>query len=72
MPVLMGLFRSLTVRMTLAPVHRTWGELVPLIQDGTLRPDGIFTHSFALDDAAEAYATVAARSADCIKARLTP
>ncbi len=72
MPVLMGLFRSLTVRMTLAPVHRTWGELVPLIQDGTLRTDGIFTHSFALDDAAEAYATVAARSADCIKARLTP
>jgi 2-desacetyl-2-hydroxyethyl bacteriochlorophyllide A dehydrogenase len=70
--VLMGVFRSITLRMTTAPVHRTWPELVPLIQAGTLDTAGIFTHRFALADAAEAYAAVAARSADCLKVVLTP
>ena len=70
--VLMGVFRSITLRMTTAPVHRTWPELVPLIQDGTLDTTGIFTHRYALDEAAAAYAAVAARSADCLKVVLTP
>ena len=72
LPVLMGLFRSLTVRMTTAPVHRTWPELVPLIQDGSLSTADIFTHEFPLDDAADAYAAVAARSADCVKLLMRP
>lgn len=70
--ILMGVFRSITLRMTTAPVHATWPELVPLIQDGTLDTTGIFTHRFALADAAAAYAAVAARSADCLKVVLTP
>ncbi len=69
---LMTLFRSVTLRMTTAPVHRTWRELVPLVRNGRLRTDGIFTHEFALDDAAAAYAAVAARSAGCIKVLLRP
>jgi 2-desacetyl-2-hydroxyethyl bacteriochlorophyllide A dehydrogenase len=72
LPILMGLFRSVTLRLTTAPVHRTWGELVPLLADRSLRTDGIFTHTFALDDAAEAYAAVAARSADCVKVLMRP
>jgi len=72
LPALMTLFRSVTLRMTTAPVHRTWRELVPLVQHGRLRTDGIFTHEFALDDAADAYAAVAARSADCLKVLLRP
>jgi len=70
--LLMGTFRSITLRMTTAPVHRTWGELVPLIQDGRLDTSGIFTHTWPLDEAAAAYAAVAARSADCMKAMLIP
>ncbi len=70
--LLMGTFRSITLRMTTAPVHRTWGELLPLIADGRLDTSGIFTHTFALDDAAAAYAAVASRSADCLKAMLIP
>ena len=62
LPILMGLFRSLTLRMTTAPVHQTWPELVPLVVNGRLRTDGIFTHRFPLDEAAEAYAAAAARS----------
>ena len=71
-PALMSLVRSITLRMTTAPVQRTWPELIPLIQSGRLDTSGIFTRTMALDDAAEAYAAVAARSADCVKVSLTP
>ncbi|MEN8673811.1 zinc-binding dehydrogenase [Nocardioides sp.] len=70
--LLMGTFRSITLRMTTAPVHRTWGELLPLITDGRLDTSGIFTHTYPLDEAATAYAAVASRSADCLKAMLIP
>ncbi len=72
LPALAALFRSVTLRMTTAPVHRTWKELVPLVQNGRIRTDGIFTHEFALADAAVAYAAVAERSAACVKVLLRP
>jgi 2-desacetyl-2-hydroxyethyl bacteriochlorophyllide A dehydrogenase len=72
LPILDSLFRSLTLRMTTAPVHQTWKDLVPLVLAGRLPTDGIFTHRFPLADAAEAYAAVAARSADCIKVMMRP
>ena len=72
LPALLTLFRSVTLRMTTAPVHRTWKELVPLVQQGRLATDGIFTHEFALADAPAAYAAVAERSADCIKVLMRP
>jgi 2-desacetyl-2-hydroxyethyl bacteriochlorophyllide A dehydrogenase len=72
LPILMALFRSVTLRMTTAPVHQTWSELVPLVASGRLSTRGIITHEFPLDQAAEAYAAVAARTADCIKVMLRP
>jgi len=72
LPVLMGLFRSITLRMTTAPIHATWSDLVPLILDETIDTTGIFTHHFGLDEAPAAYAAVAERSADCVKVTLTP
>jgi threonine dehydrogenase-like Zn-dependent dehydrogenase len=69
---LMALFRSITLRMTTAPVHQTWKELVPLVASGRLATEGIITHEFPLSEAAEAYAAVAARSAECIKVMLRP
>ncbi len=72
LPLLMGLFRSVTLRMTTAPVHQTWKELVPLVSSGRLRTDGIITHEFPLAAAPEAYAAAAARSADCLKVMLRP
>lgn len=72
LPALLTLFRSVSLRMTTAPVHRTWKELVPLVQYGRLRTDGIFTHEFALADAAAAYAAVAERSPECVKVLLRP
>jgi 2-desacetyl-2-hydroxyethyl bacteriochlorophyllide A dehydrogenase len=72
LPILMGLLRNTTLRLTTAPVHRTWDDLVPKVLDGSVPTDGIFTHEFALQDAAEAYAAVAARTADCMKVLLRP
>ncbi|OBI99128.1 alcohol dehydrogenase catalytic domain-containing protein [Mycobacterium asiaticum] len=71
-PALMTLIRSITLRMTTAPVQRTWPELIPLLQSGRLDVDGIFTTTLPLDDAAKAYATAAARSGDDVKILLTP
>ena len=34
LPALMTLFRSVSLRMTTAPEHRTWSELVPLVANG--------------------------------------
>lgn len=72
LPILDGLLRSITLRMTTAPIHQTWKDLVPLVERGALSTVGIFTHRFALEDAAQAYAAAAARGADCIKVRLEP
>lgn len=68
--LLMGVYRSISLQMTTAPVHATWRELVPLLAAGRLDSSGIFTHTFDLADGAEAYARVAARSADVIKVKL--
>ena len=56
LPMLISLFRSVTLRMTTAPVHQTWKTLVPLVTNGRLRTDGIFTHRLPLSEAPAAYA----------------
>lgn len=71
-PALPALLRSVTLRMTTAPVQQTWPQLVPLLQSGRLAVDGIFTTEMALDDAPEAYRAVAARSGDVLKVLLRP
>jgi threonine dehydrogenase-like Zn-dependent dehydrogenase len=72
LPMLTSLFRSLTLRMTTAPIHKTWKELVPLVASGQIPTSGIFTHCYDLEQAPEAYAKVAARTADCLKVMLRP
>jgi len=70
-PATISLIRSITLRMTTAPVQRTWPELVPLLQSGRLDVSGIFTHTMPLSEAPAAYTAVAARAADCVKVALT-
>lgn len=72
LPILMSLVRSLTLRMTTAPIQQTWTDLLPLVASGSLRTDGIFTHRYPLSAAPEAYAAVAARSPECVKVMLNP
>jgi threonine dehydrogenase-like Zn-dependent dehydrogenase len=70
-PATISLIRSITLRMTTAPVQRTWPELVPLLQSGRLDVSGIFTDTMPLVDAPAAYEAVAARTAGCVKVALT-
>lgn len=66
------LIRSITLRMTTAPVQRTWPELIPLLQSGRLDVDGIFTTTLPLDDAAKGYATAGSRTGEDVKILLRP
>jgi threonine dehydrogenase-like Zn-dependent dehydrogenase len=66
-PALGCLIRSITFRMTTAPVQRTWPELIPLLRSGRLDVEGIFTTRMPLADAAQGYATAASRSGDDVK-----
>jgi 2-desacetyl-2-hydroxyethyl bacteriochlorophyllide A dehydrogenase len=66
------LIRSITLRMTTAPVQQTWPELIPLLQSGRLDVDGIFTKTLPLDDAAEGYAAAGSRSGEDVKILLKP
>lgn len=72
LPALACLLRSITLRMTTAPVQQTWAELIPLLASGRLDVDGIFTTTMRLDQAESAYATAALRSGDHLKILLTP
>ncbi|WP_395308861.1 alcohol dehydrogenase catalytic domain-containing protein [Mycobacterium sp. AMU20-3851] len=72
LPALACLIRSLTIRMTTAPVQQTWPELVPLLQSGRLDADGIFTTTLPLDDAAAGYDAAMSRAGDHLKVMLTP
>lgn len=71
-PALPALLRSITFRLTIAPVQRTWEELIPLLESGRLDVDGIFTSTLPLTDAASGYAAMAARSGGDVKVRLVP
>ena len=72
LPALACLIRSLTIRLTTAPVQQTWPALIPLLQAGRLDVDGIFTTTLPLDEAAAGYATAMARDGDHLKVQLIP
>lgn len=72
LPALVCLLRSLTIRMTTAPVQQTWPELIPLLQAGRLSVNGIFTGAMPLTEASQAYAAAFSRSAEHLKVRLVP
>lgn len=72
LPALACLLRSLTIRMTTAPVQQTWPELIPLLQAGRLDLGGIFTDTLPLDAATDGYAAAMSRSGEHLKVRLNP
>ena len=72
LPALGCLIRSVTVRFTTAPVQQTWPTLVPLLRQGRIDVEGIFTDASPLDRAADGYAAAMSRSGDHLKVRLDP
>ncbi|CAJ1505025.1 alcohol dehydrogenase catalytic domain-containing protein [[Mycobacterium] kokjensenii] len=71
LPILQAVYKSITLRMSLAAVQSAWRELLPLILAGRLDTAGIISHRLPLEDADEGYELMAARTADCTKVLLT-
>jgi threonine dehydrogenase-like Zn-dependent dehydrogenase len=53
LPMRQLLYKNLTVRGGVAPVTEMWDELIPLLQSGRLRGEGLFSHRMTLADGAE-------------------
>jgi 2-desacetyl-2-hydroxyethyl bacteriochlorophyllide A dehydrogenase len=71
-PMLQAVYKSITLRASMAAVQSAWRELLPLISAGRLDTSGIITHRYRLEQAPHAYEMVSRRSADCTKVLLTP
>jgi threonine dehydrogenase-like Zn-dependent dehydrogenase len=63
--------KGLTFRIGTCSVQAHWPELVPLIQQGRLRPERFITHEMPLSDGAEAYRLFDARQAGALKMVMT-
>ena len=72
LPAPLLLQRRLTLRFTLASIPSTWSALVPLIEQGKLHPEDVFTHRMGLSEAAAAYRTFDTRADGCLKVLLDP
>jgi threonine dehydrogenase-like Zn-dependent dehydrogenase len=72
LPVPLLMVRRITFRTQLASIPTTWTSLVPLIEQGRLHPEDVFTHRMGLSQAAEAYRTFDTRADGCLKVLLDP
>lgn len=72
MPFYIAQAKSVTVHAGTAGVADLWDELVPLVQGGRIKGDGVFTHYFSLSEGAEAFRLFDAREDGIVKAMLTP
>ena len=61
------IYRSLTVRAGVAPVPELWPSLLPLLESGRLRAEGLFSHRMPLSEGAEGYRLFDAREDGVLK-----
>jgi threonine dehydrogenase-like Zn-dependent dehydrogenase len=64
--------KGLTLKMGQADTQRYTLALLERMERGEIDPSFIITHRMPLDDAAQGYATFAARKDDCVKVVMTP
>ena len=65
------LFKDITIRAGVASVRGQWPNLIPLLQHGRLKAEGLFSHQMDLADGAEAYRLFDAREDGVIKIMMT-
>lgn len=61
------LYKDITIRAGICPVPEMWKNLIPLLQSGRLKAEGLFSHNMALSEGAEAYRMFDAREDGVIK-----
>ena len=64
--------KGISFRMGQTHVHAWLPELLPLIEQGLLKPEEIVTHYLPLEDAARGYEMFDKRQDDCRKIILVP
>ena len=42
--------KSLTVHARMTGIVDLWPELIPLVTDGRIKDEGVFTHEFSMSD----------------------
>jgi threonine dehydrogenase-like Zn-dependent dehydrogenase len=53
-------------------VSRYWGELIPMMQSGRIRPERFITTTAALRDGLDTYERCVERSSDVLKVMMKP
>lgn len=71
-PLQLAQAKSLNIHMGIAGVVESWAELIPLLQRGRIKGEGLFTHHFDLSQGAEAFRMFDAREDGVIKVMMTP
>ncbi|WP_128892461.1 alcohol dehydrogenase catalytic domain-containing protein [Erythrobacter sp. HKB08] len=70
LPLPLILFKNVTVRGGVCDVQNMWPHLVPLVQQGRVKADGLFSHDFSLSEGAEAYRLFDSREDGVVKVRI--
>lgn len=71
-PMAIAMFKGITFRICVADIPSTWDNLIPLVANGRLHPEDVFTHHMALSDAADAYRIFDSREDGVMKVLLDP
>lgn len=71
-PMAVALMKGITFRIGVCPVPRYWSRLVPLLAQGRLRPEFVFSHRMGLSEGPEAYELFASRRDGVLKVLLDP
>lgn len=71
-PMAIAMFKGITFRICVADIPSTWDNLIPLIENGRLHPEDVFTHHMGLSQAADAYRIFDGREDGVMKVMLDP
>ncbi len=71
-PMALALMKGITFRIGVCPVPRYWKHLVPLVAEGRIRPEFVFSHRMGLSEGTQAYDLFASRRDGVLKVLLDP
>lgn len=67
LPLNQLLYKNVTARAGVAPVPQLWPALIPLLQQGRLKAEGLFSHTMNLSEGTEAYRIFDERDDNVVK-----
>ena len=71
-PLFYAQMKSVTIHGGIAAVVDQWTDLLPLVQNGKIKGENVFTHHFQLKDGADAYQLFEAQADGVMKIMMTP